>query len=143
MDINALLASPESKTLEFKRNLSSPEGVIRTVVAFANTAGGTIVIGVEDGTRRVRGVADPVLVAEQAANLISTLVAPRVVPEIEVCPWRKTYLVTPTSAGLGRNNAVLRAQRPPRDERDQFGQLMIGDHTSECSAARSLCDSPS
>jgi len=94
MDINALLASPESKTLEFKRDLSSPEGVIRTVVAFANTAGGTIVIGVEDGTRRVRGVADPVLVAEQAANLISTLVAPRVVPEIEVCPWRKTYLVT-------------------------------------------------
>src|SRR5438128_12209413 len=59
MDINALLASPESKTLEFKRDLSSPEGVIRTVVAFANTAGGTIVIGVEDGTRRVRGVADP------------------------------------------------------------------------------------
>lgn len=44
----------------------------------------------------MRGVADPVLVAEQAANLISTLVAPRVVPEIEVCPWRKTYLVTIT-----------------------------------------------
>lgn len=96
MDINALLASPEGKTLEFKRDLSSPEGIIRSVVAFANTAGGTIVIGVEDRTRRVRGVVDPVLVAEQAANLISTLVAPRVVPEIEVCPWRKTYLVTIT-----------------------------------------------
>lgn len=94
MDINALLASPEGKILEFKRDLSSPEGLVRTVVAFANTAGGTIIIGVEDGTRRVRGLADPLLVAEQAANLISTLVAPRVVPEIEVCPWRKTHLVT-------------------------------------------------
>ncbi len=94
MDINAFLASPEGKTLEFKRDLSSPEGLVRTVVAFANTAGGTIIVGVEDGTRRVRGLADPVLVAEQAANLISTLVAPLVVPEIEVCPWRKTHLVT-------------------------------------------------
>jgi len=96
MDITALLASPAGKTLEFKRDLSSPEGVIRTVVAFANTAGGTIVIGLEDGTRQVRGVADPIIVAEQAANVISTLIAPRVVPEIEVCPWRKTYLVTIT-----------------------------------------------
>ncbi len=94
MDINALLASPEGKILEFKRDLSSPEGFLRTVVAFANTAGGTVIIGVEDGTRRVRGLADPLLVAEHAANLISTLVAPRVVPEIEVCPWRKTHLVT-------------------------------------------------
>ena len=90
MDINALLASPEGKTLEFKRDIFSPEGIIRSVVAFANTAGGTIVIGVEDRTRRVRGVADPVLVVEQAGNHISTLVAPRVVPEIEVCTWRKT-----------------------------------------------------
>src|SRR4051812_5972673 len=96
MDINELLASPEGKTLEFKRDISSPDGMIRSVVAFANTAGGTIVIGVEDRTRRVRGVADPVLVTEQAANLISALVAPRVVPEIEVYPWRKTYLVTIT-----------------------------------------------
>jgi predicted HTH transcriptional regulator len=65
-------------------------------VAFASTAGGTIVIGVENGTRRVRGLADPVLVAEQAANLISTLAVPRVAPEIEVYPWRKTHLVTIT-----------------------------------------------
>lgn len=96
MDITQLLASPEGKTLEFKRDLSSPEGLVRTVVAFANTAGGTILIGVEDGTRRVRGLGDPVLVAEQAANLISMLVEPRVVPEIEVCPWRKTHLVAIT-----------------------------------------------
>ena len=44
MDIDALLASPEGKTLEFKRDLSSPEKAVRSVVAFANTAGGTIVI---------------------------------------------------------------------------------------------------
>lgn len=47
MDINELLASPEGKTLEFKRDISSPDGIIRSVVAFANTAGGTIIIGVK------------------------------------------------------------------------------------------------
>jgi ATP-dependent DNA helicase RecG len=48
MDIVDALKRPEGKTLEFKRDLSSPEGVLRTLVAFANTAGGTVLIGVED-----------------------------------------------------------------------------------------------
>jgi predicted HTH transcriptional regulator len=40
--------APEGKTLEFKRDLSSPDGVLKTMVAFANTAGGTLLVGVED-----------------------------------------------------------------------------------------------
>lgn len=55
MDIELLLRSAEGKTLEFKRDLSSPDGVLRAVAAFANSAGGVVVIGVEDGTRRVVG----------------------------------------------------------------------------------------
>jgi len=39
MDILDLLKRPEGKTLEFKRDLSSPGGVLRGIVAFANTAG--------------------------------------------------------------------------------------------------------
>jgi predicted HTH transcriptional regulator len=54
--INELLAQVEGKTLEFKRDLSSPDKVIRTVVAFANGAGGTLLLGIEDGSRRVRGI---------------------------------------------------------------------------------------
>ncbi len=42
---------PEGKTLEFKRDLSSPDGVVCTIVAFANTAGGTLLIGVEEDAR--------------------------------------------------------------------------------------------
>lgn len=45
-----LLRRPEGKTLEFKRDLSSPDGVLRTLVAFANSAGGVVLIGVEDDT---------------------------------------------------------------------------------------------
>ena len=35
MDLVDLLKRPEGKSLEFKRDLSSPDGVIRTIVAFA------------------------------------------------------------------------------------------------------------
>ncbi len=51
MDLTELLRRPEGKTLELKRDLSSPSGVLRTLVAFANTAGGALLIGDEDGTR--------------------------------------------------------------------------------------------
>jgi ATP-dependent DNA helicase RecG len=56
MNLNELLGQPEGKTLEFKRNLSSPEKVLKTLIAFANTSGGIILLGVEDGTRHVRGL---------------------------------------------------------------------------------------
>lgn len=39
MNIEELLTKSEGKTLEFKRKLAS-KGIMRTVVLFANTAGG-------------------------------------------------------------------------------------------------------
>ena len=59
MDDLDILKRQEGKTLEFKRDLSSVAGVMKTIVAFANTAGGTLIVGVEDRTRSVRGVALP------------------------------------------------------------------------------------
>lgn len=93
MDLGELLRKPEGKTLELKRDLSSPEGVLKTVVAFANTAGGVILIGVEDGTRRVVGVEDPLALEERLANLITDNVRPFLLPELDVLPWRSTHLL--------------------------------------------------
>lgn len=93
VDALSLLTRPEGKTLEFKRDLSSPDRVIRTLVAFANTAGGTLLVGVEDKTRRVLGVADPLTEEERVANLIAHSITPRLVPEIEILPWRRTHLL--------------------------------------------------
>ncbi len=47
-DIKQLVAGGESQTLEFKRKINFPEKVIREMVAFANTAGGNLLVGVED-----------------------------------------------------------------------------------------------
>ena len=93
MDLLDLLKRPEGKTLEFKRDLSSPEGVLRTIVAFANTAGGTLLVGVEDRTRHIRGVGKPMDLEERLANLVSDRVVPRLVPELEILPWRRTHVV--------------------------------------------------
>ena len=93
MDLVGILKRPEGKTLEFKRDLSSPDGALKTIVAFANTAGGTLLVGVEDRSRRVRGVTDPLDVEERLANLISDRIRPRIVPEIEVLPWRRTQVL--------------------------------------------------
>ncbi len=51
--IQDLLKKEEGKTLEFKENTTSLVGIIKTVVAFANTAGGTLVIGVEDKSKKI------------------------------------------------------------------------------------------
>jgi len=93
MELARALRQPEGKSLEFKRDLSSPTGALRTLVAFANTAGGRLLIGIEDRTRNVRGVADPLAMEERLANLVSDRILPRLVPEIEILPWRGTQVV--------------------------------------------------
>jgi predicted HTH transcriptional regulator len=97
-----LLKQTEGKTLEFKRDLTSPEGVLRSIIAFANTAGGTLLIGVEDKSRHVRGVKEPLAMEEHLANLVSDNIVPRLVPELEILSWRRTHVlalqVFPSSA---------------------------------------------
>jgi ATP-dependent DNA helicase RecG len=109
MDLIEILKRPEGKTLEFKRDLSSPEAVLKAVVAFANTAGGTLVIGVEDRTRHVRGVGDPLDLEERFANLVCDRIAPRIVPEIEILPWRRTQvLAVQVYPSAGRPHYLVR-----------------------------------
>ena len=93
MNLIDFLKQPESKTLEFKRDLSSPDGVLRTIVAFANTAGGVLLLGVEDATRNIRGVEKPLAMEERLANLISDSILPRLIPDIEVLPWHSTHVL--------------------------------------------------
>lgn len=92
-ELETCLARGEGKTLEFKRDLSSPGGVLRTLVAFANTSGGTLLIGVEDGGRRVPGVERVFEVEERLASLVSDRILPRLLPEIEVVRWRRTQVL--------------------------------------------------
>ncbi len=117
MNVEELLRQHESKTLEFKARLRRAEPFLKSVVAFANTAGGIILFGVEDKTRRILGVEDPLALEERLADLISDTIRPQLVPEIVILPWRRTYLVAveifPSTQrphylkALGPNDGVL------------------------------------
>lgn len=47
-DLKNLIQTGEGTFLEFKHSVASPEKIAREMAAFANTKGGTILIGVED-----------------------------------------------------------------------------------------------
>lgn len=114
MLLEDILRQPEGKTLEFKRDLSSPAPALRALVAFANSAGGRLVIGVEDRTRVVSGVMAPLDVEERLANMVADSIEPRLIPEIEIVPWRKTHVVVVTVHPSALRPHYLRADSPAR-----------------------------
>jgi ATP-dependent DNA helicase RecG len=91
--IAQLLSRPEGKTLEFKRDLSSPRNILKTLVAFANTAGGRLLIGVEDDSREVLGVEDPLDEEERVCSLIADNIEPRLVPNVELISFEDKTLL--------------------------------------------------
>lgn len=75
----------ESKNVEFKVQLpDDSRKYIKTVVAYANTSGGKIVIGVDDNTRKIVGVEPSSVfqIMDKIANAISDLCVPQIVPNI-------------------------------------------------------------
>ena len=93
MRIDQLIAGPEGKTLEFKRDLSSPRPILKTLLAFANTAGGRLIVGVDDD-RHIIGVEHPLDEEERICNMIADSISPRLVPNVELMTVEgKTVLV--------------------------------------------------
>ena len=83
MNIPELLTKPEGKTLEFKRDISSLKPILKTLIAFANTAGGILVVGRrDDGT--VLGVPEVLQAEESLASAIANGIRPAMMPEIEI-----------------------------------------------------------
>lgn len=93
MAISDILKQNEGKTLEFKRDLSSPKGLLKTLVAFSNTAGGKVIIGVDD-KKSLIGVKWPLDEEERICNLISDSIKPKLVPSVELATVKgKTLLI--------------------------------------------------
>ncbi|MFH1832066.1 MAG: helix-turn-helix domain-containing protein [bacterium] len=91
--IEELLTRNEDKTLDFKESTQSLPSIVKTVVAFANTAGGILVIGVQDRTKKIVGVPNALDEEERLANVISDSIVPFLVPNIEIQTYRKKELI--------------------------------------------------
>lgn len=82
VDIREIASLPEGKTVEYKRDLSSLKPILKTLIAFANTAGGTLLIGKDDNGTIV-GIDDVYTAEAKLANVIADSICPPLMPEIE------------------------------------------------------------
>ncbi len=110
----------ESRTMEFKKELSDKSSkYMNSVVAFSNTSGGKIIIGVEDKTREVVGVPiDKAFeIIDSITNAISDSCTPQIIPDITLQTINdKTIVVVSIYPGrqrpyyittLGKHNGVF------------------------------------
>ncbi len=91
--IEEFLKLNEGKTLEFKENSENIAAIIRTVTAFANTAGGIIVLGIRDKTKEIIGIKDVLKEELRLANAIADSIAPIILPDIEIITYRSRELI--------------------------------------------------
>jgi predicted HTH transcriptional regulator len=125
LDKDGRVRALEGKILEFKRDLSSPTRPLRTIVAFANSSGGRLVIGVEDGGTVV-GVSDPLSEEERITSLIADRISPQLVPAID--------LVTVDDATILIVDVPLSTRRPHfmRDQGPEHGvYVRLGSSTRQ------------
>jgi len=82
-DIKKLLIQKENRKLEFKRELPSNDKLIKTAIAFANSQGGDLIVGVEDDGKII-GVDENeiVLCEEKISSAIYDGCSPSIIPEI-------------------------------------------------------------
>ncbi|MBM4464991.1 MAG: hypothetical protein FJ014_05450 [Chloroflexi bacterium] len=92
-EFEQLIAQREGETLDFKQEMPSSSDLVRLVTAFYNTRGGTIVFGVEDGTRRLMGVPNPQGIEEGVINILRARCSLDVMPTVEFVAYQDTEFV--------------------------------------------------
>lgn len=110
VDIRDITSLPEGKTVEFKRDLSSIKPILKTLIAFANTAGGTLLIG-RDNEGKIVGVDDVFDAEEKLANAIADSIYPPLMPEIETTSLEGKALIV-IRVSHWRGPFYLKAQGP-------------------------------
>ncbi len=91
--LDEYLSKNECKTLEFKENTKSLSGTIKTIIAFANTSGGILIVGIKDKTKEIVGVANALQEEERIANAVNDSIAPLIIPDIEIHAYRGRELI--------------------------------------------------
>jgi len=86
MKLKKLLNQPEGRRLEFKEKFPKKSDLCKTIIAFANDAGGDIYIGVKDSPREVIGILeDEIFITEEKiSNLVFDNCYPLINPDISI-----------------------------------------------------------
>ena len=77
----------EGKDIEFKREIPQKhEKFLKDIIAFANSAGGTVYLGIEDETNIVYGIGDvsPFKLSDSISTMVSDACTPQINPDITI-----------------------------------------------------------
>ena len=125
-DVDVMLEEGEGFELEFKRKVSRPEKIARTLMAFANTKGGVILFGVDDD-RTVVGVGSEKEEIEMIRIAGSMHVDPPLDPEIEIVPYRGMDVIVVSVDESDRKPHEL--VRDEEAEGETRGYIRVNDKT--------------
>jgi predicted HTH transcriptional regulator len=82
----------EGFELEFKRKVSSPQKIARTLIAFANTRGGIMLFGVDDDGTMV-GVESEKEEIDLIYHAGEYYCDPPIIPDIEIVPYKQRDII--------------------------------------------------
>ncbi len=100
-EVLALISQGENSSVEFKSANAHPDSLAKEMVAFANTQGGALLIGVEDDGR-ISGLTDSVDHEARIANIACNNINPPITIEsaIVAMPEGRVLLVKVGKAGI-------------------------------------------
>lgn len=105
-ELKKLAAEGEGLQLEFKRKAAYPEKIVRELIAFANTEGGTLLIGVDDDGS-IPGVKYP----EEEGHVISESLKKYCRPDL---------IYKESIIAIAENKYVVRFDIPPSTRRPHY-----------------------
>ena len=110
MSLEEIIAG-ESKIIEFKEELpADSKKYMKTVVAFSNTAGGKIIIGISDKTKEIVGVPKEKVfqIMDGIMNAITDMCTPQIIPNITLQSIEdKTLIVIEVYPGKQRPYYIM------------------------------------
>lgn len=115
-DLRKLIAQGEGLQLEFKKKAAHPDKIVREIIAFANTEGGTLLIGVDDD-----GTPSGVKYPEEELHVLQQALA----------TYCRPFVVYHADAiSLNENRHIVRIDIPPSTRRPH--RFMLDDEHFEC-----------
>lgn len=127
-DIDTFLAEGEGFQIEFKRKVSTPEKIARTLIAFANTKGGTIIFGVDDD-KFIVGVDSEKAEVEMIRTAAGFLCDPPVEVEVDIVPYKGKDVVAVTVDESRMKPHYLVGNANGSDDEDSKVLIRVNDKT--------------
>lgn len=144
--VSNFIGTSESTTIEWKQSLSEINEIIETAVAFANTEGGKIFVGVSK-TGEVIGVQIGKGTIENLVNKIGQHTDPKLHPKITIKKINGKEIIV-MEVKESYDHLVLAFGRPykrvgrssPRMSKDEYEQLILEKHKDKLEFDKDICN---